>query len=67
MEISNKRILYAVKGSDGNLLLTGTEPIYVRQYTGVFFSLTRTITLLDGDGNTTITGSLTVSKNKFLL
>ena len=30
----------------------GTEPIYVRQYTGVFSSLTRTATLLDGSGNT---------------
>jgi hypothetical protein len=50
----------------------GTEPIYVRQYTGVFTSLTRTATLLDGSGNTsfpgtvsaaaaTITNSITVS------
>jgi hypothetical protein len=38
----------------------GTEPIYVRQYTGVFSSLTRTATLLDGSGNTTFPGSLTI-------
>ena len=30
----------------------GTEPIYVRQYTGVFANLQRTATLLDGSGNT---------------
>jgi hypothetical protein len=30
----------------------GTEPIYVRQYTGTFTSLTRTATILDGSGNT---------------
>lgn len=38
----------------------GTEPIYVRQYTGVFSSLTRTATLLDGAGNTSFPGNLTV-------
>lgn len=37
----------------------GTEPIYVRQYTGVFTSLTRTATLLDGAGNTSFPGSTT--------
>lgn len=39
----------------------GTEPIYVRQYTGVFTSLTRTLTLLDGSGNTSIPGNLSVT------
>jgi hypothetical protein len=39
----------------------GTEPIYVRQYTGVFSSVTRTATLLDGSGNTTFPGALTAS------
>ena len=39
----------------------GTEPIYVRQYTGVFSSLTRTATLLDGSGNTSFPGSVTAS------
>ena len=37
----------------------GTEPIHVRQYTGVFSTLTRTATLLDGSGNTTFPGSVT--------
>ena len=32
----------------------GTEPIYVRQYTGVFTSVARTLTLLDGSGQTII-------------
>ena len=37
----------------------GTEPIYVRQYTGVFTSLVRTAALLDGSGNTTFPGDVT--------
>jgi hypothetical protein len=37
----------------------GTEPIHVRQYTGVFSSLTRTATLLDGSGNTSFPGTVT--------
>jgi len=37
----------------------GTEPIYVRQYTGVFSSLVRTATLLDGSGNTSFPGTVT--------
>lgn len=36
----------------------GTEPIYVRQYTGEFSSVTRTLTLLDGSGNTICPGNL---------
>lgn len=36
----------------------GTEPIYVRQYTGLFSSLTRTATLLDGSGNTSFPGTV---------
>jgi len=36
----------------------GNEPIYVRQYTGVFTTLKRTLTLLDANGNTTFPGSL---------
>ena len=35
----------------------GTEPIYVRQYSGVFSSLTRTLTLLDGSGNSNFPGA----------
>ena len=38
----------------------GTEPIYIRQYTGVFATLKRTLTLLDGNGNTTLPGILNV-------
>ena len=38
----------------------GTEPIYVRQYTGVFSNLTRTATLLDGAGNTAFPGNLNI-------
>ena len=37
----------------------GNEPIYVRQYTGVFTTVTRTATLLDGSGNTTFPGTVT--------
>ena len=37
----------------------GTEPIYVRQYTGVFSTLARTATILDGSGNTSFPGSVT--------
>lgn len=36
----------------------GTEPIYVRQYTGDFSAITRTLTLLDGNGNTILPGRL---------
>jgi hypothetical protein len=39
----------------------GTEPIHVRQYTGVFSSLTRTATLLDGSGNTSFPGTVTAN------
>lgn len=41
----------------------GTEPIYVRQYTGVFTTIARTATLLDGSGNTQFPG--TVQANYF--
>jgi hypothetical protein len=36
----------------------GTEPIYVRQYTGTFVTATRTATLLDGSGNTSFPGTV---------
>jgi len=43
----------------------GTEPIYVRQYTQVggvaFTTLTRTATLLDGSGNTSFPGTVTIA------
>jgi hypothetical protein len=41
----------------------GTEPIYVRQYTGVFSSVARTATLLDASGNTSFPGNVTVDGN----
>lgn len=41
-------------GDDGN------EPIYVRQYTGQFATVKRTLTLLDGNGNTDLPGSLSL-------
>jgi hypothetical protein len=41
----------------------GTEPIYVRQYTGVFSTLTRTLTLLDGSGNTFLPGYIQTYAN----
>ena len=39
----------------------GTEPIYVRQYTGVFTTIARTAKLLDGSGNTSFPGTLSAS------
>lgn len=36
----------------------GNEPIYVRQYSGTFTTLTRTATLLDSSGNTSFPGIL---------
>ena len=44
----------------------GTEPIYVRQYTGVFGTLLRTATILDGSGNTTLPGYLTSTGHTLL-
>lgn len=41
----------------------GNEPIYVRQYTGAFTTVSRTLTLLDASGNTTIPGSLHLTSN----
>lgn len=41
----------------------GIEPIYARQYTGVFTTIARTATLLDGSGNTQFPG--TVQANYF--
>ena len=40
-------------GDDGN------EPIYARQYTGVFTTVKRTATLLDANGNTVFPGTVT--------
>ena len=40
----------------------GTEPIYVRQYTGDFVTVARTVTLLDGSGNTSFPGSVSATE-----
>lgn len=37
----------------------GNEPIYVRQYTGVYTTVKRTATLLDANGNTVFPGTVT--------
>lgn len=39
----------------------GAEPIYVRQYSGVFTTLTRTATILDSSGNTTFPGEMSAN------
>lgn len=39
----------------------GAEPIYIRQYTGIFATLTRTLTLLDESGNTYAPGQVTAT------
>ena len=49
---SNQGYLEIATADDAN------EPIYVRQYSGVFATLKRTLTLLDANGNTRIPGSL---------
>ena len=54
---SNSGYMEIATADDGN------EPIYVRQYTGVFSSVRRTLTLLDGSGNTTFPGSLSIGGN----
>lgn len=39
----------------------GNEPIYVRQYTGTYTTIKRTLTLLDASGHTTLPGDLKVT------
>lgn len=50
---SNAGFLEIATADDNN------EPIYVRQYKGVFNQLIRTLTLLDGNGNTSFPGTVT--------
>lgn len=52
---SNAGYLEIATADDGN------EPIYIRQYTGVFSSVKRTLTLLDISGNTTFPGIVTAT------
>jgi hypothetical protein len=52
-------------GSDGGYLEIATadgtnEPIYVRQYSGAFTTIKRTLTLLDASGNTILPGKLNI-------
>lgn len=42
----------------------GIQPIYVRQYSGPFSTITRTATLLDGSGNTSFPGTVAAAKFK---
>lgn len=39
----------------------GNEPIYVRQYTGDFSTVARTLTLLDGGGNSSFPGTVSAA------
>ena len=57
MQEENKGSLEIATGDDAS------EPIYIRQYTGNFITLSRELTLLDENGNTKIPGDLTVSGN----
>jgi len=41
----------------------GNEPIFVRQYSGAFTTLTRTATLLDAFGNTIFPGTVTANSD----
>jgi hypothetical protein len=38
-----------------------SEPVYIRQYTGIFTTLTRTATLLDASGNTQFPGTVSAA------
>ena len=40
----------------------GNEPIYVRQYTGVYSTVKRTLTLLDANGNSTFPGTINTTQ-----
>lgn len=42
----------------------GTEPIYVRQYTGIFKSVARTLTLLDANGYTHFPSYISIGGNE---
>ena len=61
---SNDFIRIEGQGKDDNGSLeiatadSGNEPIYVRQYTGDFANISRTLVLLDSNGNTSCPGTL---------
>ena len=56
---SNNGALEIATADDGN------EPIYVRQYSGVFSTVVRTATLLDGSGNTSFPNQVSQVKSAF--
>lgn len=41
----------------------GNEPVYVRQYTGTFTTIKRTLTLLDASGHSSFPGNVSISGN----
>ena len=58
------RIACGATGTNGGWLEIATaddgeEPIYVRQYSGVFTTVKRTLTLLDASGNSSFPGTVT--------
>lgn len=58
------RIAFGATGSNAGWMEIascddGNEPIYARQYTGVFTTIKRTATLLDANGNTIFPGTVT--------
>jgi hypothetical protein len=61
-----------IAGSNGNnngwaeiaIADDGSEPIYVRQYTGVFSSVVRTLTLLDANGYTHFPSYINIGGNE---
>ena len=60
------RLAVGATGSDAGYVEiastdNGNEPIYVRQYTGPFATVKRTLTLLDASGNTILPGTLTAA------
>lgn len=52
---TNSGYLELATGDEAN------EPIYVRQYSGKFATVKRTVTLLDGSGNTSFPGQVTAT------
>ena len=60
------RIAAGATGSNAGWMEISTaddanEPIYVRQYSGAYTTVKRTLTLLDASGNTTLPGNVTVT------
>ena len=67
--IGNDFARILTSGSSGGYYEIGTSnnrPIHIRQFGVDFVGLTRTLTLLDANGNTMIPGSLTVSNRNVL-